>query len=316
MVYLELIAGFALLAAGGDFLVRGAVAVARRIGVSELMIGLTLVGFGTSTPELVASVEAALVGSPGIALGNVVGSTVANSWLILGVGALIAPIRMGRAAFARDGSVLLGAALLMAATCQLAEIGRGIGAGFLLLLLGYTIWIYRTEQRARDAPLPAEAGLIGPAEGGLGKGVLFTLAGLVGVLAGATLLVDAAIAIARLWGLSEAVIGVTLVAIGTALPELATMLASAGHRRADVGFGNVIGSNLFNLLGITGTAALVRPLAVPAEVAQLHVWIMLGSTGVLVWFALTGWRISRPEGAALVLAYAAYIVVSLAGPMA
>ena len=135
-------------------------------------------------------------------------------------------------------------------------------------------------------------------------------------MAGATLLVDAAIAIARLWGLSEAVIGLTLVAIGTALPELATMLVSAGHRRADVGFGNVIGSNLFNILGITGTAALIRPLAVPAEVAQLHVWIMLGSTVLLVWFALTGWRISRPEGAALVLAYAAYIVVSLAGPMA
>jgi cation:H+ antiporter len=308
MVYLELIAGFALLAAGGDFLVRGAVAVARRIGVSELMIGLTLVGFGTSTPELVASVEAALVGSPGIALGNVVGSTVANSWLILGVGALIAPIRMGRAAFARDGPVLLGAALLMAATCQLAEIGRGIGAVFLLLLLGYTVWIYRTEQQARGASLPAEAGL--------GKGLLLALTGLVGVLLGATLLVDAAIAIARLWGLSEAVIGLTLVAIGTALPELATMLASAGHRRADVGFGNVIGSNLFNILGITGTAALIRPLAVPAEVAQLHVWIMLGSTVLLVWFALTGWRISRPEGAALVLAYAAYIVVSLAGPMA
>lgn len=312
MVYLELIAGFVLLAAGGDFLVRGAVAVARRIGVSELMIGLTLVGFGTSTPELVASIEAALRGSPGIALGNVVGSNVANTLLILGVGATIAPVRTGRAALARDGPALLGAALLMAAACQLAEIGRGIGAVFLLLLLGYTAWTYRTEQQAQSAPLPAEAEPTGPAEDRLGKGLLLAVAGLACVLSGATFLVDAAIAVAGLWGLSEAVIGVTLVAIGTSLPELAIMLAATGRRRLDVGFGNVVGSNLFNILGITSAAALTRPLAVPPEVAQLHVWIMLGSTVFLVLFALTGWRITRAEGIALVLAYAAYIVVSLA----
>lgn len=312
MVYLELIAGFVLLAAGGDFLVRGAVAVARRLGVSELMIGLTLVGFGTSTPELVASIEAALIGSPGIALGNVVGSTVANTLLILGVGAAIAPVPAARAAFARDGPVLLAAALLMALICQLTEIGRGIGAVFLLLLLGYTAWTYRTERQAWCAPLAADGTQTEPAEDTFGKGLLLACAGLAGVLSGATLLVDAAIAIARLWELSEAVVGVTLVAIGTSLPELAIMLAATGRGRLDVGFGNVVGSNIFNILGITGAAALTRPLAVPAEVAQFHVWIMLGCTVFLVLFALTGWRITRAEGAALVLAYAAYIVVSLA----
>lgn len=311
MAYLELIAGFLLLAAGGDFLVRGAVAVARRLGVSALMIGLTLVGFGTSMPELVASVEAALIGSPGIALGNVVGSTVANTLLILGVGAAITPVPTARAALARDGPALLGAALLMAAACQLAEIGRGIGAGFVVLLIGYTAWTYRTERQAGRAPPRAEAEPIEPLEDGLGKGLLLTLVGLACVLVGAALLVDAAIAIAQLWGLSEAVIGVTLVAVGTSLPELAIMLAAAGRRRLDVGFGNVIGSNLFNILGITGAAALTRPLAVPAEIADLHVWIMLGSTVFLVLFALTGRRVTRAEGTALMFAYAAYLAVAL-----
>jgi cation:H+ antiporter len=313
MLYLELIAGFILLIAGGDFLVRGAVAIARRIGVSELMIGLTLVGFGTSTPELVASIDAALVGAPGIALGNVVGSTVANSLLILGVGALIAPIPTARAAFARDGPVLLGAALLMVAACQLAVIGRGIGAAFLLLLLGYTVWTYRTERGAgNSAPsTPAsDAETGGPPS--LRISLALVLGGLAGVLSGAALLVDAAIAVARLWGISEAVIGVTLVAVGTSLPELATMLAAARRRRLDVAFGNVVGSNIFNILGIAGATALVRPLAVPPEVAHFHVWTMLGSTAFLALFSITGWRINRAEGATLVLAYVAYVTVSLA----
>ena len=277
------------------------------------MIGLTLVGFGTSTPELIASIEAALLDSPGIALGNVVGSNVANAFLILGVGAAIAPIRTTRAAFMRDGPVLLGVALLMAAACQLAVLGRGIGAIFVLLLLGYVAWTYRTERSAGGAAAAlraAEAEAVPSTS--LGRGLVLTLAGFAAVLLGATLLVDAAIAIARLWGVSEAVIGVTLVAVGTSLPELATTLAAAGRRRTDVAFGNVVGSNIFNILGIAGAAALVRPLAVPPPIAHLHVWVVLASTVLLVLFATTGWRIGRREGGALLLAYAAYVAVALA----
>jgi cation:H+ antiporter len=311
MLYLELVAGLVLLVGGGDFLVRGAVLVARRIGVSELMIGLTLVGFGTSTPELVASIDAALVGSPGIALGNVVGSNVANSLLILGIGAMLAPIPTARAAFARDGPVLLGAAILMAAACQLEVIGRTIGAASLVLLLAYTVWTYRTEQAGGSTSDPSGSDGAASAPPGLGIGLTQALGGLASVLAGAVLLVDAAIAIARLWGISEAVIGVTVVAVGTSLPELATMLVAAGRGRADVGFGNVVGSNIFNILGIAGATALTKPLAVPPEVAHFHVWVMLGSMVFLVLFAATGWRINRAEGTALVLAYVAYLTVSL-----
>jgi cation:H+ antiporter len=312
MLYLELIAGLALLILGGDLLVRGAVATARRIGVSPLLIGLTLVGFGTSTPELVASVEAALLGSPGIALGNVVGSNIANSCLILGVGAAIAPIRAARAAFMRDGPVLLGASLAMVAACQLAVIGRGIGIAFLLLLLGYVLWTYRTEKGTgrSTAAMPASEAEAGAAIS-LAKGLVLALGGLGSVLLGATLLVDGAIALARLWGISEAAIGVTLVALGTSLPELATTLAAARRGQTDVAFGNVVGSNIFNILGIAGAAALARPLAVPPEVAHFHVWIMLASTLVLILFTVTRWQISRAEGTLLLAAYLAYLTASL-----
>jgi cation:H+ antiporter len=314
MIYLSLAAGLALLLFGGEFLVRGAVNVARRLGVSELMIGLTLVGFGTSTPELVASLDAALVGAPGIAIGNVVGSNIANVLLILGLGALLTPMRTTRKAFLRDGPVLLGASALVAATCLLGAIGRPLGVLFLVLLLAYTWYIYRTERTASDAGAAmhaAEAEAIGRTPGALGTALAIALAGLLGVLWGASLLVEAAVILARLWGVSEAVIGLTVVAVGTSLPELATTIVAAWRRQPDVAFGNVIGSNIFNLLGILGLTAAVQPLPVPPEIGRFDAWVMLGVALFLVAFAVTGWRVSRAEGAALLLAYAAYLLVVL-----
>ena len=312
MVYLSLAAGLALLFVGGEFLVRGAVSVARRLGVSELVIGLTLVGFGTSAPELVASVEAALLGAPGIAVGNVVGSNIANVLLILGLGALLTPMRTTRRAFLRDGPVLLAASGLLAAACLLDVIGRPIAAVFLALLLAYTWHTYRSERAGAasgSGVRASEAEVAASRPGSLGLGLAISLGGLVGVLLGATLLVEAAITIARLWGVSEAVIGLTVVAVGTSLPELATTLVAAWRRQPDVAFGNVIGSNLFNIFGILGLTALVQPLPVPPEIARFDVWVMLGVALFLVAFAVTGWRVSRAEGTAFLLGYAAYLLV-------
>ncbi len=314
MTYLELAIGLVLLLGGGELLVRGAIGVARRLGVSPLLIGLTLVGFGTSTPELVASINAALAGAPGLALGNVVGSNIANILLILGFGAAISPMRTTRDAFVRDGPVLLAASVLLVAVCFLETIGRLVGVCFLGLLLAYTVYTYRTEQTAPDASAAvyeAEAEVLGPVPPSLPLGLLLAIGGMACVLIGASLLVGAAIEIARLWGISEAVIGLTIVSVGTSLPELATTAVAAYRRQSDVAFGNIIGSNIFNTLGILGTTALVQPLAVDPAIARFDVWVMLGVAVLGVGFALTGWRVSRREGLTLLAAYATYLAVLL-----
>jgi cation:H+ antiporter len=315
LIWLSLAAGLALLLGGGEALVKGSVAVASRLGVSPLLIGLTLVGFGTSTPELVASIQAALIGAPGIAVGNVVGSNIANILLILGVAAIILPVATTKEAFRRDGAVLIGASLLMVAVVLWGVIGRGTGLAFLALLAAYTIYTYLTERRSPDASAAlhaAEAEALAPRAMGLPLAVVLTLGGIGAVLLGASLLVDAAIEIARAAGLSEAVIGLTLVAIGTSLPELATAAMAAFRGQSDVAFGNIVGSNIFNVLGIAGATALVMPIPVPAEIARVDVWVMMATAILLVVFAVTGWRVSRREGGIFLLLYAAYLAVQLA----
>ncbi|RBI85464.1 sodium:calcium antiporter [Rhodosalinus halophilus] len=298
--------GLVLLLGGGEMLVRGAVAAAVRLGVSPLMIGLTLVGFGTSTPELVASLRAALDGAPAVALGNVVGSNIANVLLILGVAALLSPMIVERRSFARDGAVLVAASLLLTGLVLADGFGAATGAALLLLVLGYTWFVWKTDSAAGAAlagEVPDRPAL------GLGAGLSVAAAGITGVVIGAGLLVDGAVALARAAGLSEAVIGLTLVAVGTSLPELVTSIVAALKRQGAVAFGNVIGSNIFNVLGILGVTALAAPLPVPAEIARLDIWVMLGAAVALTLFAVTGWRLSRCEGAALLAAYAVYLGV-------
>jgi len=312
---LTLCAGVVLLLGGGEALVRGSVAVAARLGVSRLLIGLTLVGFGTSTPELMASLQAALAGSPGLALGNVVGSNTANILLILGISVVILPTVTERAAFERDGAVLVGASLVLAALVLWGRIGPLAGVGLIGLLGLYTTLAYRAEKRAPAAPPAQVYGEMADAAHApawpLWASALLALAGIAGVVAGAALLVDAATTIARAAGLSETVIGLTLVAVGTSLPELVTGVTAALRRQGDVAFGNVVGSNIFNILGIVGGTALVSPLDVPAQIAAQDIWVMLGATALLVVFATTGWRLSRREGLVFVLGYAAYMVLLL-----
>ncbi len=310
MVWLILLAGLVLLLVGGELLVRGSVAVASRLGVSPLLIGLTLVGFGTSTPELVASLQAAHLGAPGIAIGNVVGSNIANILLILGISAIILPVATTKEAFRRDGSVLVAASLIMVAVVLTGTLGRLAGSFFLGLLAAYTIYSYSNEQR-RFAAGPAAAAAAAEAPHGisLGAGLALAVCGIAGVVFGAGLLVDAAIEIARELGLSEVVIGLTLVAVGTSLPELVTSVVAAIRRQGDVAFGNIVGSNIFNILGIAGATAVYVPLAVPPEIAALDIWVMLAAAIILVVFAVTGWRVNRWEGGLLLAGYAAYLAV-------
>ncbi|HEV7371417.1 calcium/sodium antiporter [Arenibaculum sp.] len=317
MTLVQLIIGFALLMGGGEALVKGSVAVARRLGISPLVIGLTLVGFGTSMPELVASVQAALIGSPGIAVGNIVGSNIANILLILGVSAAILPVATTREAFRRDGSVLVGASVLLLAVALYGFLDRLVGLGFLALLAAYVVYTYVSERRREDAAARMHAARaqerpdLPPRGLGLGFGLLLAAGGIAAVVVGADLLVGAALTVARAAGISETVIGLTLVAVGTSLPELVTSVMAALRRHGDVAFGNVVGSNIFNILGIAGVTAVVSPFAVPAEIVRFDVWVMVGTTLLLVVFAVTGWRVSRREAAVFLALYAAYLAAQL-----
>lgn len=305
MTLLMLLVGFAALVLGGELLVRGAVAIALRFGLSQLMIGLTLVGFGTSTPELVTSLQAAFKGSPGIAVGNIVGSNICNVLLILGAAALLRPIVTRPDAFRRDGAVLLGATLLCVGIVLVGTIGRAVGGVLLALLIGYVIMTWLAERGGSpssadaDVPLPVFRGAWGSAA--------FFIGGLLLTILGARLLVDAAIEIAADLGVSEAVIGVTIVALGTSLPELMTSIIAAIKRQGDVAFGNIVGSNIFNILGILGTTAIAQPLAVPMEIARLDIWVMLAAAVLLIWVTITGWRITRGEGVLMLAGYGGYI---------
>jgi cation:H+ antiporter len=308
---LEIAAGMALLLGGGEALVRGAVAVARRLGVSPLIIGLTLVGYGTSTPELVASLEAALAGVPDVALGNVVGSNIANVLLILALAVLVSPVRIEPRAFRRDAVALSVSALAATGLAATGTVGRLAGLLLLALVILYTLATYRAE-KAR----PDEWGAILEAEGELKDGsrplapalaAAFALGGIVATIVGAGLLIDGSVTLARGFGVSELVIGLTLVAVGTSLPELATSLVAAWRRQTELAYGNVVGSNIYNLLGILGVTALVSPLPVPVALLAFDLPVMLAATAALILFALTGWRIGRREGAVLLAGYALYL---------
>ena len=310
MTWIMLLVGFAGLVAGGELLVRGAVTVARRFGVSPLVIGLTLVGFGTSAPELVTSIQAALVGSPGIAVGNVVGSNICNILLILGVAALLRPIWTNAEAFRRDGTALVVATGLCLWVILSGDMGRLVGAVFFALLLAYLGFTYFAE---RDGGTPsaelhaAEAEQAAPIKGGMGLAALMFGAGLVLTVLGARFLVQSAIELAERFGVSEAVIGLTVVAIGTSLPELVTSIVAAARRHGEVAFGNVVGSNIFNILSILGITAMIQPLQVPPEIARFDVWVMVAATALLLVVTISGWRISRREGALMLGAYGGYL---------
>jgi cation:H+ antiporter len=304
------VSGLVVLVLGGEATVRGAVGLARLLGVSPAMIGLTVVAFGTSAPELVVSLQASLEGAPDIAVGNVVGSNIANILLILGAGALIAPLICAPGMVRRDGAAMI---LALALLCVLGLSGAIVawqGALMLLVLVGYVGGSYVLDRRNGTAVAELHAREAEETTGVPQTRVLVTLyvvVGLVGLVLGAKLLVDGAVGVARAAGVSESVIGLSLVAIGTSLPELAATVVAAWRRHTDVAIANVLGSNLFNVLLILGAASLVAPLPVAPDIVAIDLWVMLGSGLVLIPIMITGWHISRAEGVFLLLLYAVYI---------
>jgi len=308
-VILWILIGLGLLFVGGESLVRGSVAAARQLGVSPLLIGITLVGFGTSTPELVTSLEAAFKGSPGIAVGNVVGSSIANIFLILGVAAVIMPIACNPRAIYRDASVTLLAALACAGAVVKGTISAGTGLIFMALLVLYIVTTYLHDRKVPDAAaaLHRHDADLAAAPMALGPSLLLAVVGIALTVIGAGLLVDNSIVLARTLGISDTIIGLTLVAIGTSLPELATSIVASFRRHGDIALGNVLGSNIYNVFGILGVTAAVHPLTVPDEIARLDIWVMLAATLLLLLFAFSGSRLSRAEGAIFLAAYAVYI---------
>jgi len=314
MLYgLSLLAGIVLLFLGGESLIRGAVAGAKRMGVSPLLTGLVVVGFGTSAPELVVSVDAAIREQPDIAVGNIVGSNIGNILLILGLCAVICPMNVHPLALRRDGVVVGAASLLFIVLAWSGALGRWEAALLLAMLTAYLMWAYWTE---RNQSLPeaemhsAEAEELSAIPSSTAMIIVALVLGLIMLIGGSQLLLYGAIGLAQSIGISEAVIGLTIVAVGTSLPEMAVSVIAALRRHADVAVGNILGSNIFNVLGILGISAFLQPLPIAARVSQFDQWIMLGSASILLLFLYTGMRLSRWEGAALLGGYAAYIALS------
>lgn len=330
---LTLVGGLVLLVVGGELLVRGSVRVAEKLGVSPLLIGLTLVGFGTSTPELVTSVKASMIGSPGIAVGNIVGSNIANILLILGASALIFPLAVSGTALRRDGSFVVLTSLLMAGAGFTLGLNQLTGLLFVAGLVGYMVYAYRQERNSSTVEAeghtaafdkgeafeqvePAfrpRAAVSGPMSWILP--ILMAVAGLVVIIFGGRLLVDSAVQLARALGMSEAVIGLTIVAVGTSLPEFVTSVVAALRRQTDIAVGNVLGSNIYNILGIGGITGLIAPTPFPPEMLQLDVFVMIAA-GVLLYVLAWNGRISRLEGVLMLASYAAYVAYLLAGAAA
>lgn len=320
-VVLPLAGGLVLLALGGELLVRGAVQVAEKLGVSPLLIGLTLVGFGTSTPELVTSVQAALIGSPGIAVGNIVGSNIANILLILGMSAILFPIVVSSSALKRDGMLVLATAVALTAVGLFWTLDRMVGLVFFAGLIGYIVFAWRqesvptTEHTAAYERVEAFEQLHAPVlkpeasakPSSIPVALALALGGLVLVVLGGRFFVDGAVTLARGLGISETVIGLTIVAIGTSMPELITSVVAALRKQADVALGNILGSNIYNILGIGGLTALIAPTEVPRQIATFDNFVMVAVSLALLVLARTGWRIGRREGGLLVAGYVGYV---------
>lgn len=301
MDYAFLLAGLIGLFLGGEALVRGSVGIARRLTVPPLLIGLTIVGFGTSTPELLVSVDAALRGVPDIAVGNIIGSNIANIMLIVGVSALVWPIRISGATLRRDTGVMMAATLVLIPVLAMGEVTRLAGLVLFAGLVMYLSWAYlrpgaaQADSEAQAAPASSLVSL------------LWIIFGLIALMAGARMLVDGAVSIARGYGISEAFIGLTIVAIGTSLPELATSLIAAFRRQSEIAIGNIIGSNIFNILGILGVTAMVTPIPVAPRFLSFDVPILVAASLVLTGLLLMRPTIGRIVGAVMLAGYFAYL---------
>ena len=303
----SLLGGLLLLTAGAEGLIRGAASLARRFGLSPLVVGLTVVAFGTSTPEFVVSLQGALDGRGALAIGNVVGSNIGNIGLILGGAALITPLRVQAQIIRIDVPIMLGVTLLLGGFLWDGQISRVEGA---ILATGIVVYTGMTIALARRGDSPAvqdefEEGV--PSQHPMWQDLLFVLGGFGFLVGGGQLLVSAAVTIAQQFGVSETVIGLTIVGIGTSLPELATSILAAARGAGDIAVGNVVGSNIFNILGILGPVALVQPLSV-GTLSWVDAGVMVGFALLLLPLTRTQFILLRWEGAVLLGLYSGYLV--------
>lgn len=299
LTYLMLALGFVGLFLGGDWLVKGASGIALRFGVAPMIVGLTIVGFGTSTPELLVSLTAAFGGQAGIAIGNVVGSNIANLLLILGIAAVIAPISVAFDSIRRDLLWMTAAVLILPVLFWSGTVGLIEG---LLMVTGLVVYLAISLRGANSTPdddLPAGDSLL--------KSGVFVGLGLLAVVLGAHFLVESATIIARDFGVSEAMIGLSIVAIGTSLPELATTVMAVIRGQRDIAVGNVIGSNIFNVLGILGITALLTPIPLAPRFLSVDTPILIAVTVAVVALIWARGSIGRLAGAAMLAGYALYI---------
>ncbi|MEM9734341.1 MAG: calcium/sodium antiporter [Pseudomonadota bacterium] len=309
LIYLLFVVGLIILVYGGDWLVKGAVGLAEHLTISPLIIGLTIVAFGTSAPELVISLKSALTGNPGVAVGNIVGSNIANVLLVLGVPAMIATIYCSSEDLKFTLYLLLATTALFCLELVMAPIGR---LGGLLLLVCLTVFLstqYITARRQNQDPDYMDD--VGELPKSLGITIALLVVGLIALPLGASMAVNAAVDIARVWNVSDEVIGLTIVAIGTSLPELATGIMAARQGNASVGIGNVVGSNFFNIAAIMGiTAVVAGDVPVGDNIVPFDMTVMAISTIFLAVVTLAGFAINRLLGAVLLVLYAAYLVAT------
>lgn len=302
-----LIGGLVLLYLGAEALIRGSSRLALRLGITPLVVGLTVVAFGTSAPEMVVSVKASLVGQNGIAVGNVVGSNILNIALILGLAALIRPVTINRQLFRVDVPILIGVSLLCSWLLLNHSLSRGEAFLLVIGILAYTAMSIIIARRGKNETSGEDpGGVTRLKKRSLALDLLFIGGGLAFLIYGAHLFVEGALQVARKFGVSEAVIGLTIVAGGTSVPELVTSVVAALRKKDDIAVGNIIGSNIFNLLAILGTAGLINPLST-GGVTGVDFLVMIGTAVLLVPLMATRLKLARWEGALLLCSYAAYL---------
>lgn len=308
MVYLLLILGLVILLAGGKFLVDGASALAAKFGLSAGLIGLTVVAFGTSAPELLVSINAAIKGNSDIALGNVIGSNISNISLVLGISAIVYPISIYKSVLKTDYLATLLSAILFYLLAYNGLISRIEGLILFVLLIALNIYFFK---KLRIAEEDINEDVIKLKEQSLFKSVGLLLIGIAGLYFGSDMLVDSAVEISKMFGVSERIIGVTVIAIGTSLPELVTSIIAALKKETDIAIGNILGSNIMNILAIIGITSLISPINVSEVfIKQDFLW-MLGLTALLFPILRSRLIISRLEGALLIAVYGAYLFMIL-----
>ncbi len=302
-----MLGGLVLLVGGAEGLVRGASSLALRLGVAPLVVGLTIVALGTGSPELVLSVKAATDGNSGLALGNIVGSNISNIGLVLGLAAIVRPLCARAQIIRREAPLMIGATALLCVLLLDGSLGRLDGALLLACAVAYTVFAYVSARRGDTAEATEEfTEALETSSAPLWRSLLFLGVGLAALLGGANLLLDGAVSIATRLGISEVVVGLTIVAIGTSLPELATSVTAAYRNEPDVAFGNAIGSNMVNILGVLGLVALIHPFEAQG-LRPLDYAALIASAVLVLPLIARGSRLTRWEGALLLMGYVAYI---------